>query len=98
MIEHKGEKYYTADEIVEKMEEFATNFDFMITYATATQLDEEIKNFIDTCNCWCGYLFNLAQFDGIGRQFNLEGGGDIDSWLEDNFHRHCKLFELGEKN
>ena len=97
MIEHKGEKYYTADEVIEMMDEFASKIDSKLHSATATELNEEIKNFMNSYNNWCQDLFYLAQFDGVGKQFNLESGGDMDSWLDKNLPKHCKLFELGER-
>lgn len=97
MIEYKGEKYYTADEVIEMMDEFASKIDSKLDSTTATELNEEIKNFMNSYNNWCQDLFYLAQFDGVGRQFNLESGEDMDSWLDKNLPKHCKLFELGER-
>lgn len=95
MFEHNGNKYYTAEEVVEMVDDFATKIDGKLKTTSATELNEEIKEFINSYNSWCGDLFYLGQFSGVGNQFNFEKGGDIDDWLDENLPKHSKLIETG---
>lgn len=95
MFEHNGNKYYTAEEVVEMLDEFANKIDRELSKTSATELNEEIKEFVNSYNSWCGDLFYLGQFSGVGNQFNFEHGGDIDDWLDENLPKHSKLIETG---
>lgn len=98
MFEIGNEMHYTADEVLVKYEEFANRIDAIVGNVSATELDNEIKEFMNKYMCWGDTLYGAAHFLGKGTEFNLEDGTNLDEVVEEkNRNVHCSVLNAAYK-
>ena len=96
MFKIGNEMHYTADEVLVKYEEFANRIDSVVGNISATELNNEIKEFMDDYMGWGDILFGAANFLEKGTGFILEDGSYLDEVVEkQNLDKHCAVLKAG---
>ena len=96
MFKIGNEMHYTANEVLVKYEEFANRIDSVVGNISATELNNEIKEFMDDYIGWGDILFGAANFLEKGTGFILEDGSYLDEVVEkQNLDKHCAVLKAG---